>query len=180
MRKRKPKTWTCPLTGRMGQFPANGQEILRTSATHPSNSPQSMQRLCRSAGARKGNRSRAGRGLVHFSAESRYCREKRKPKTWTCPLTGRRGQSHFRGERRFPTTNTSSAAKIGTVPRERLRLAQRRAGAFLQRGGPRQQLPRFPTTPRSARSAYRSTIRSGLLCARGRRRDARGTWEFPQ
>ena len=35
------------------------------------------------------NRSRAGRGLVHFSAKSRYCREKRKPKTWTCPLTGR-------------------------------------------------------------------------------------------
>ena len=43
------------------------------------------------------NRSRAGRGLVHFSAETRYCREKRKPKTWTCPLTGRRGQSPVNG-----------------------------------------------------------------------------------
>ena len=34
---------------------------------------------------RRGNRSRGGRGLVHFSADKRYFQTNRWPKTWTCP-----------------------------------------------------------------------------------------------
>ena len=68
-----------------------------------------------------GKRSRLGRGLVHFSAGNRVWRNKRRPKTWTCPLSRARGTVPFsRRERQF-SCDVLSAAKIGTVPCERLR-----------------------------------------------------------
>ena len=67
------------------------------------------------------SRSRAGWGLVHFSAVKLLWREKRWPKTWTCPLPAARGgQSHFRGGEAISRCNIFLAAKIGTVPCERL------------------------------------------------------------
>ena len=68
-----------------------------------------------------GNRSRTSRGLVHFSAKKRILPTKRRPKTWTCPLPAAPGgQSHFRGGQVNLPGSVPRAAKIGTVPCERL------------------------------------------------------------
>jgi hypothetical protein len=66
-------------------------------------------------------RSRTGRGLVHFSARKRILWINGRPKTWTCPLPAAQGgQSHFRGGQSHSRRSVLFAAKIGTVPWERL------------------------------------------------------------
>ncbi len=60
----------------------------------------------------QGNRSHPGWGLVHFSANRRILR--------TNDCAGAGGQSHFRGDQTFLHGNVDRAAKIGTVPCERL------------------------------------------------------------
>ena len=65
-------------------------------------------------------RSQPGWGLVHFSAGNRVCRKKRRPKHGPVPFRGARGTVPFsRRERQF-SGDVLSAAKIGTVPCERL------------------------------------------------------------
>jgi hypothetical protein len=66
--------------------------------------------------------AQTGWGLVHFSAEKRIVADKRLAEKWTCPLRAAQGgQSHFRGGKALLFDNAPCAAKIGTVPYERLR-----------------------------------------------------------
>jgi hypothetical protein len=63
------------------------------------------------------NRSRAGWGLVRFSAEKRALREKRWPKTRTCPLSAAQGgQSQFRGGQALFSATSFAPRKLGQPP----------------------------------------------------------------
>ncbi len=62
-----------------------------------------------------------GGGLVHFSAERPFWPIDHWPKTWACPFPAAQGgQSHFRGGQAVFRGDAPRAAKIGTVPCERL------------------------------------------------------------
>ena len=66
------------------------------------------------------NRSRANRGLVHFSARESVLPTRAWPKTWTCPPPVAPGGTVPFSRRSGPyPSNALCAAKIGTVPCER-------------------------------------------------------------
>ena len=60
-----------------------------------------------------GNRSRGGRGLVHFSANPRCFQVRRRPKTWTCPPLPRYGVFPYRAAWKGPEDGLSWDREFG-------------------------------------------------------------------
>ena len=70
-----------------------------------------------------GNRSQAAGDWLIFRLTGCSSAYTPKAEKCACPLSGRRGQSHFRGCYACFQGCPMTAAKIGTVPRERLSFA---------------------------------------------------------
>ena len=137
----------------------------------PSTSPVIGYRRLRS-------RSRASWGLVHFSAERRGLREKRRPKTWTCPPPQRGlprpGQSPV-GPRPCRCT-ISTARSAGVMPLMRpawARLAGRIRASFSRASARRWPSARSRSPPGCAGPPDAAAGRCRPLAGRCSRRTSR-------
>ena len=80
--------------------------------------PQQAGRLCRFREVCAGKGTvRGRRGTVLFWANRRCFTSRRWPKTWTCPLTGRRGRSPANGYGKFTPSSRCRSASRGTARR---------------------------------------------------------------